>query len=343
MSRAAGGAAGPVPLRRNGDFQLLWAGQAVSMLGSQTSRIAYPLLVLAMTGSPAKAGIAGFACMLGYLLLPLPAGGLADRHDRKRIMIGCDAVRLAAVGSIAVAGWLGHISYPQVLVAGFVEGSASVLFGLAQRAALPMLVHESQRSAAVGQNEARNNAAQLAGPALGGALFGLSWAAPFGADALSYLASLATLPLIRTPMQGGRGSSGPVRGGLRAVLRAGLRAGLRGGLRGGLRADLSEGLAWTWRQPFLRCAAFFSAAVNVLLQVLALGLIVVARRDGASAAETGVIVGCMGAGGLAGALCAPWVQRTVPAGITITGCMWAWAVLVTLVPLVRDPLWLCRW
>jgi hypothetical protein len=49
----------------------------------------------------------------------------------------------------------------------------------------------------------------------------------------------------------------------------------------------------------------------------------------------------MGAGGLAGALCAPWVQRTVPAGITITGCMWAWAVLVTLVPLVRDPLWLC--
>ena len=77
----------PVPLRRNRDFQLLWGGQAVSLLGSQTSKIAYPLLVLAMTGSPAKAGIAGFAAMLGYLLFPLPAGGLADRHDRKRIMI----------------------------------------------------------------------------------------------------------------------------------------------------------------------------------------------------------------------------------------------------------------
>jgi hypothetical protein len=69
---------GLVPLWRNRDFQLLWGGQADSVLGSQTSKIAYPLLVLAMTGSPAKAGIAGFAAMLGYLLFPLPAGALAD-------------------------------------------------------------------------------------------------------------------------------------------------------------------------------------------------------------------------------------------------------------------------
>ena len=145
----------PVPLRRNRDFQLLWGGQAVSLLGSQTSKIAYPLLVLAMTGSPAKAGIAGFAAMLGYLLYPLPAGGLADRHDRKRIMIGCDAIRLLAVGSIAVAGWVGHITYIQVLVTGFIEGAATVFFTLAERAALPALVHPSQRSVALGQNEAR--------------------------------------------------------------------------------------------------------------------------------------------------------------------------------------------
>src|SRR5580700_11770055 len=109
----------PAPLRRNRDFQLLWGGQAVSLLGSQTSRIAYPLLVLAMTGSPAKAGIAGFAAMLGYLLFPLPAGALADRYDRKRMMIACDAVRLAAVGSIGVTGWLAHLTYVQILLAGF--------------------------------------------------------------------------------------------------------------------------------------------------------------------------------------------------------------------------------
>jgi predicted MFS family arabinose efflux permease len=210
-------------------------------------------------------------------------------------------------------------------VAGFVEGTASVFFSVAQRAALPLLVHPSQRSAAIGQNEARQNAAQLAGPALGGALFGLSRAAPFAADALSYLASLVTLPFIRAPMQAPRPAS----------------SGSAPGARRKLRAELGEGLAWTWRQPFLRYSAFFAASVNILLQVLTLGLIVLARRDGASAAETGLIVGCMGAGGLVGAFVAPWVQRKVPAGLTITGVMWIWAVLVTLIVLVRAPLWLC--
>ncbi len=336
MGVAAGGPVprepqGPVPLRRNRDFQLLWGGQAVSLLGSQISKIAYPLLVLAMTGSPAKAGIAGFAAMLGYLLFPLPAGGLADRHDRKRIMIGCDAIRLAAVGSIAVAGWAAHITYVQVLVAGFVEGTASVFFGLAQRAALPMIVHPSQRSVAVGQNEARQNAAQLAGPALGGALFGLSWAAPFAADALSYLASLATLPFIRARMQASRHEPAPPAASAASAPRA----------PGGLRAELGEGLAWTWRQPFLRYSAFFAASVNILLQVLTLGLIVLARRDGAPSAQIGIIVGCMGAGGLAGAFAAPWFQRRIPAGVTITACMWTWAILLALIVLVRVPLWLC--
>jgi MFS family permease len=325
----------PVPLRRNRDFQLLWGGQAVSLLGSQTSKIAYPLLVLAMTGSPAKAGIAGFAAMLGYLLFPLPAGGLADRHDRKRIMIACDAIRLAAVGSIAVAGWAAHITYVQVLVAGFAEGAASVFFGVAQRAALPMLVHPSQRSVAVSQNEARQNAAQLAGPALGGALFGLSWAAPFAADALSYLASLVTLPFIKAPMQ----AAVPAPSAVPAVAAVAAVAAPAASRK--LRAELGEGLAFTWRQPFLRYSAFFAASVNVLLQVLTLGLIVLARHDGASSAQIGLIVGCMGAGGLAGAFAAPWVQRSIPAGITITACMWTWAVLLTLIVLVRVPLWLC--
>jgi hypothetical protein len=148
-------------------------------------------------------------------------------------------------------------------------------------------------------------------------LFGLSQAAPFAADALSYVASLVTLPFIKTPMQ----------------------AGSRGARN--WRAELVEGLSWTWRQPFLRYSSLFAASVNVLLQVLALGLIVLARHDGARPAEIGVIVGCMGAGGLAGAFAAPWFQRRIPAGITITGCMWIWTVLLALIAGVRAPLWLC--
>jgi hypothetical protein len=309
----------PVPLRRNRDFQLLWSGQAVSVLGSNISKIAYPLLVLAMTGSPAKAGVAGFVAMLGYLLFPLPAGSIADRFNRKRLMIGCDAVRLLAVGSIAVAGWAAHITYAHVLIASFVEGSASVLFSVTQRAALPMIVQPSQRPLATSQNEARNFGAQLAGPALGGSLFGLSWSAPFAADAFTYLASLVTLPFIKAPTQ----APGPAES----------RPSLLGSLR--------EGLAFTWRQPFLRYGALFSGAVNLLLQVLALSIIVLARRDGASAGQTGLIVGCMGAGGLAGAFAAPRLQRAIPAGLTITGCMWTWALVIGLMTAIRTPLWLC--
>jgi predicted MFS family arabinose efflux permease len=310
----------PVPLRHNRDFQLLWSGQVVSVMGSQISKIAYPLLVLATTGSPAKAGIAGFAAMLGYLLFPLPAGALADRLDRKRTMITCDAIRLLAEGSVAVAGFAAHISYVQVLIAGFVEGSASVFFSLAQRAALPMIVHPAQRPAAVSQNEARNYGALLAGPAVGGSLFGLSQAAPFAADAFTYLASLVTLPLIKAPLQE------------RALAHL---------HRPGMLAELRDGLAWTWREPFLRYSSFFAGAVNVLLQVQTLGLIVLARHDGASVAETGVIVACLGGGGLAGAFVAPWLQRKLPAGVTITGCMWLWALLLGALVAVRAPLWLC--
>jgi predicted MFS family arabinose efflux permease len=106
-------------------------------------------------------------------------------------------------------------------------------------------------------------------------------------------------------------------------------------------AELRDGLAWTWREPFLRYSSFFAGAVNVLLQVQTLGLIVLARHDGASVAETGVIVACFGGGGLAGAFVAPWLQRKLPAGAAITGCMWLWALLLGALVAVRAPLWLC--
>ena len=107
-----------------------------------------------------------------------------------------------------------------------------------------------------------------------------------------------------------------------------------------LRAELREGLVFTWRQPFLRYASIFGAVVNLLLQVVVLGLIVLGRHDRASPAQIGIIVGCLGAGGLAGALAAPWFQRRIPAGLTITGCMWIWAVLLALIAVMHAVAWL---
>jgi MFS family permease len=91
-----------VPLHRNRDFVLLQAGQLLSAAGTQTASIAYPLLVLALTGSPAQAGMVAFIRMAPMALLALPAGLAADRWRRKTLMIGADAVRAVAIAWLTV-------------------------------------------------------------------------------------------------------------------------------------------------------------------------------------------------------------------------------------------------
>src|SRR6266542_1873624 len=78
---------------------LLLGGQVVSTVGTRVSAIAFPLLVLAQTRSPAKAGVVGFAQTLPYLLFFLPAGALVDRWDLKRVMLVAGAGRALAVAS----------------------------------------------------------------------------------------------------------------------------------------------------------------------------------------------------------------------------------------------------
>ena len=78
------------PLRRNRDFMLLQGAQLLSSGGSQMTAIAYPLLVLALTGSPAKAGLVAFARLLGMALFALPAGLLADQWSRRQLILRND-------------------------------------------------------------------------------------------------------------------------------------------------------------------------------------------------------------------------------------------------------------
>jgi MFS family permease len=109
------------PLLRHRDFMLLWGGEVLSELGSQTSTVAYPLLILALTGSAAKAGVVGLAKWLPLALFAVPAGVLADRLNRKRLMIACDAIRMVAAASIigpALGGLLFAVARSRRLVGG---------------------------------------------------------------------------------------------------------------------------------------------------------------------------------------------------------------------------------
>jgi MFS family permease len=189
------------PLWRNRDFILLWSGQVVSTIGTRITSIAFPLLVLAETHSPAQAGLVGFAQSLPYMLFYLPAGALVDRWDRKRVMLVADAGRAIALGSLALALALGTFELTHVIAVAFVEGALFVFFSLSESAALPQVVAKEQLSTAVAQNQALIQGADLAGQPLGGLLFGISRLFPFAADAISYAISFVSLLFIRSQFQ----------------------------------------------------------------------------------------------------------------------------------------------
>src|SRR5438552_4390132 len=144
-----------VPLWRNRDFVLLEAGRLLSSAGSASTSIAYPLLVLAVTHSPAKTGIVSFARLAPHAVLGLFAGVAADRWNRKWLMIAADGVRALAIASLAAAILAGHTSLWAIVLAAFVEGTGSVFFGAAHPGALRAVVPPSQLPAAAGAQEAR--------------------------------------------------------------------------------------------------------------------------------------------------------------------------------------------
>ncbi len=168
----------------------------------QITTIAMPLLVLALTGSAAKAGLVGVARMVAFPLVSLPAGVVADRSDRRRVMIMCAAGRLVATASVAVALAAGRPGLGQLMAVALIDAGLYSVATVAERGLIGEVVPDALYSDAVAVNEGRAAAALTAGPPLGGALFGLSRAFPFVADAVSFLAALASLAVMRRPAPG---------------------------------------------------------------------------------------------------------------------------------------------
>src|ERR1700730_7620418 len=133
------------PLLRNRDFRLLWSGNALSAVGSYGARIAYPLAILTLTGSPALAGSAAFAAALPGLILQLPAGAVADIWDRRRTLLICQGAGLVAAiaaGAVLLFDVPGRNEF--LMIAAFTEGCAAVFFGLTELAAIRDVVSEAQ-------------------------------------------------------------------------------------------------------------------------------------------------------------------------------------------------------
>ncbi|MGA6196588.1 MFS transporter [Streptomyces avermitilis] len=306
----------PEPLRRNREFLLLWSGASMSFLATRVTAVAYPLIVLWHTGSPLTMSVVSTAALLPLLLVQLPAGALVDRWDRRRLMLGCEAGRVLAVGSVALALAAGRVDVAHLAAVAFLESALAVFYRLAERGAVRNLVHPAHLPAALAQNEARGRAAGLLGQPGGVLLHSAARWLPFGFGVLGYLVSLVTLLFVRKDFQAER--TAPAR-------------------PGRLTGEVAEGMRWLWRQRFLRAALGYVAGTNVLFQMLALALILRIKEAGLPSATLAVVVGIGGVGGLGGALAGGRLQRLMSQRTLLIGGAVAWTLLIGAMALTARP------
>ncbi|MFF8909472.1 MFS transporter [Streptomyces olivaceoviridis] len=183
----------PSSVWRDRDFRRLWAGQTASQLGEHASLVVLPLFaVLTLHAGAGQLGALRAVGQAPILLLSLFAGAWVDRWRTRTVMALADAGRALALGAAAVAGLLGGLGLPALLVVAFAVGALSVFFDVAYQASLVRLVERDQLVPGNSALEGSRSAAQTGGPALGGALVSVlsaPIAAAFGAlfFALSFL------------------------------------------------------------------------------------------------------------------------------------------------------------
>ena len=233
-------------LARNHDFTVLWIGQTVSELGSRVSMFVFPLLAYQLTGSALAAAAAEALHLLGLVGTLLPAGVLADRMDRRRIMRAASGAGVLLYGSLAVAGIADALTLPHLMVVALLTGAGAGAFAPAETSAVRTVVPTEDLPTALSQQQARQHVATLLGAPLGGLLYGVTRWLPFAADAVSYALSFVLLGRIRTDLSAPT-STGPRR-----------RA----------RQDIAEGMRYTWSRPFFRVLLIWAPLTNLVINAL---------------------------------------------------------------------------
>jgi MFS family permease len=291
----------PAPLHRNRDFVLLQSGLLLSSGGSQMTSIAYPLLVLALTGSPAKAGIVAFVRLLAMAVFALPAGLAADHWSRRSLMIAAHAVRAVAIGGLGVLVLIDEVVYWVIPAVAFVEGAGAAVFSAAQAGAFRAVVPTPQLPGAVAVVTGREAAISVASPALGGVLFGISRALPFLVHAVLYVFSAAALLAMHTPFQQERGAdSAP------------------------LRSRVAEGFRFLWDNAFLRTVALLFGLANFIGPGVLFAIVVIGEEQGLTSGKVGLLIAAFGACILVGSFLSPLVRRRLPVRGVLLLELWTW-------------------
>ncbi|MBB6343834.1 MFS transporter [Nonomuraea muscovyensis] len=307
-------------------FTHLWASAALSNLADGVLKVGAPLLAVSITRSPTEVALVGAAATLPWLVFALPAGAVADRVDRRRVMALANAGRaggLVAAGALAASGvlnlWL-------MLLAVLVAGVAEVFADTAAQAVLPMTVPAERLAAANGRVVgAQTVGNDFVGAPLAGVLVTLLPAAVLGGPALLYGA--AALLLL-----GMRGRFRPARP---------PRADGQGAAS--MRREIAEALRYLWGHRFLRTLALSAGAINAAsaayFGVLVLWLVGEGSRVGLEPSGYGLMMTALAVGALAGSLVSERITRLLGEGRTLV-LMWMVSALLHLVPVLLPVAWL---
>jgi MFS family permease len=270
-------------LLRDRSYLAVLAGQGISAMGDAVTFIAMPLFVLVLTGSGVMMGIVGILETVPDFLFGLPAGALADRSDRRRILIATDLGRAFLTALIPLSVLLGLPTMTVILI---VVGPINVLrvfFAAALNASVPALAGRDRLSAGSGYLEAVSGFAYVLGPAIAGILIGVVGPGPtLIIDAASFAVSAVFVLFVRRSLV-------PPREGV-------------GGRLGG---EMIEGIRFAWRHAVLRPAIGFVATFNLATAAFVPAFtFFVMRERGADAGQLGFMLSIWAVGTIVGALLA---------------------------------------
>ena len=310
-------------LWRHPDFLKLWAGESVSVFGSQVTVLAVPTVaILILHAGPFQVGILSALEFLAFPTLGLVAGVYADRLRRRPIMIVCDIGRGLALGSIPVAFLLNLLTLEQLYFVALLTGIFTVFFDVSYQSYLPALVDRPNLIEGNTKLEITRSTAQVAGPAVAGFLIQLiGGARAVAVDALSFFLSALALASIKKPEPEPRPSTA---------------SGTSGFI-----PEMREGIDVVFRNPILWRIAACTATTNLGSNMVfgAVFLVFAYRQLHLSAGVVGVVFALSSVGALAGAVLAGRVARTLGIGPTlgVTIIVGGLALLATPLALVGAP------
>jgi MFS family permease len=276
-----------VPLRRNRAYLLLTTGRFAQAIGAGIGTFAVPLLAFELTGSVAQAGLISGIGQVGALVATLPAGVVADRVDRRRLLVLAATTGTALWATALVAGLAGALSGWHLAAVLFGSSMVSAFVNPASGGALRAVVPPAQMANAMAVNQGRMAAVGLFAGPIGGLLYGMAHVLPFVASVVGHAIEAVAVSLVREPLNRERTElSHPL-------------------------ADLREGLRFVGAVPLFRAVL----VLITLLNLTAIALVVVVNlelvRTGTDPRLIGLVDACAGISMLAGAVVAgPMVQRT---------------------------------